>query len=105
MSKTEYTKWEPGTKLTERMDQIKVRGIRGKWHTLESKDWCPGGPTLWLLEEDDYGDEWPLTIVDDEGNLVLENCYNGWDDLEECTDEFIFTNNGIYRRVGFYLDV
>lgn len=101
----EYTNWKPGDKLTERMDRIRVRGISGEWHTLESKKLFDGGPTLWLLEEDDEGDNWPLAIVDDEGNLVLENAYNGWGDLDECIDDFVFRGNEIFRRVGFFLDV
>lgn len=105
MGETKYAKWEIGCRLTDHMDQIKVRGIRGKWHTLESREWYPGGPMLWLLEEDEEGDEWPFTIVDAAGNLVLENCYNGWDDLEECADEFVFTRDKVFRHVGFYFDV
>lgn len=103
--KTEYTKWEPDVPLADHTDQIKVRGIRGMWHTLEKKEWFPGGPTLWLLEEDDEGDNWPLTIVDDHGNLVLENCYNGWDDLDECIEDFVFVGDKVFRRVGSHLDV
>ena len=38
---------------------------------------------LFLLEHELYGDEAAGVIVDERGNLVLEDVYNGFGDLEE----------------------
>lgn len=41
------------------------------------------GPTAFLLEHDEYGDEAASVIVDQDGRLLLEDVYNGFDDLLE----------------------
>lgn len=43
----------------------------------------PTGPTGFLLEHDEYGDEAASVIVDQDGRLLLEDVYNGFDDLLE----------------------
>lgn len=65
-------------------DGIVVPGIDGTWHVVANS--LEFGPELFLLEEDNEGDNWPLTIVDRWGNLILENSYNGFGDLREAID-------------------
>ena len=36
---------------------------------------------IFLLESEQYGDETPSIIVDNELNVILDNVYNGFDDL------------------------
>lgn len=71
-------------KITEGMDNIQIPGHRGRWHTLESKVYH--GNTLWLLEEDTYGDEWPLLVVCENGDCLVDDGYDGWDSLDEAVD-------------------
>lgn len=61
----------------ENKSGIKVAGHRGTWYVIDEE----GG--LYLLEHETYGDEAACVIVDEEGNLIQEDVWNGFNDLEE----------------------
>lgn len=62
-------------------DNIRVKGHRGTWYVIDSK--VVNGRALHLLEHETYGDEAACIIVDDNLDIVMEDVYNGFDDLEE----------------------
>lgn len=71
------------SKLAKR-EGIKVESHRGTWYVIDEKDY--DGQTLYLLEHETYGDEAASIIIDDDGNLILEDVWNGWLDYEEAID-------------------
>lgn len=56
---------------------IKVKGHVGTWYVIDERD------GLYLLEHETYGDEAACVIIDGEGNLVMEDVWNGFDDYDE----------------------
>ena len=97
--------------LTEKSDHIQVPGLTGTWYVIDKNDGF--GPDLFLLEDEEYGDEASCCIVDRWGNLVWSGVYNSWDDLQEAVDDqvvmFVHHLNTItkksewkiYREVGW----
>ncbi len=80
--------------ITRDSDRIRVEGHRGTWHVIDegwfswTEDTSFGEAKttrahLFLLEHNTWGDEPPSVIVNQNGALVLEDVYNGFDDLEE----------------------
>lgn len=63
-------------------DNIKVPGHIGRWHVIDTKRDSKNN-MLYLLEHDDFGDTAPSIIVDEKCNIILEDVWNGWDDLHE----------------------
>lgn len=94
-------------KITEGMDNIKIAGHRGRWHALESKVYH--GHKLWLLEEDTEGDEWPLLVVCENGDCLVDDAWDGWDSLDEAIDggfvlfkeDDVTHDTNVYVRVGW----
>lgn len=71
------------SKLAKR-EGIKVEGHRGTWYVIDEAEY--EGRTLYLLEHETYGDEAASIIIDSDGEVVLEDVWNGWLDYEEATD-------------------
>lgn len=67
--------------ITRRSDHIRVAGHRGTWYVIDEME--ANGRRLFLLEHETYGDEAACVIVDEAGALVLEDVWNGFDDLED----------------------
>ena len=42
---------------------------------------------VYLLENEIYGDEVPCIIIDGDYNVILDNVYNGFDDLRYAIEE------------------
>lgn len=82
-----------GQEIRADSDHIRIAGHIGTWHVIDEAWYAltpdtPDGPaTLYahcfLLEHEKYGDEAPGLIVDQTGALLLDDVYNGFDDLEE----------------------
>lgn len=64
---------------------ISVKGHVGTWYSVDQKVFSLNGKNtiLLLLEHETYGDEAPCIIIDLKGNLILEDVWNGFDDLVE----------------------
>jgi len=62
-------------------DKIKIKGHKGTWYVID-KD-SINGKNYFLLEHEKYSDVTPNLIVDDTGELILDDVYNGFDDLIE----------------------
>lgn len=62
------------------IDYIEVEGYIGMWYTLDTK---VIDHTLYLqLESEVFGDEMPHLIVDHKGNVILDDVWNGFEDLD-----------------------
>lgn len=98
LSKMPLAEWAiakgpPGWRmLSGASDHIRVEGHTGTWYVIDEGDFVltpdeNGKPLticahLFLLEHEQYGDEAACVIVDDSGELILEDVWNGFDDLE-----------------------
>lgn len=63
------------------IDGIEIQGWIGTWYTINTQ---VTDHTLYLLlEHEEYGDETEHLIIDHTGELILDEVYNGFDDLDE----------------------
>lgn len=79
--------------ITRESEHIKVERHNGTWYVIDEgtfilpPDTLDGPQTihahLFLLEHEKYGDEAASVIVDETGRTVLEDVWNGFDDLED----------------------
>ena len=62
-------------------DNIKIQGHVGKWHVIDKKEhrW----KTVYLLEHNTYGDMDAGLIIDENLNVILDDVWNGFLDLDE----------------------
>jgi len=68
--------------ITQHSDNIKISGYRGKWHVIDSRAHSEYG-TIFLLEHEIRGEDVPALIVNVHGQVILEDVYNGFGDLED----------------------
>lgn len=61
-------------------DNIKVNGYRGRWYVIDETTWK--GEKVFLLEHELWGDETACLIVNEKLEVILEDVWNGFDDLE-----------------------
>lgn len=71
--------------LTRKSDNIEISTHRGSWYVIDETI-CKGEP-VFLLEHEEYGDEAASLIVDKHGNILVEDVFNGFDDLEYLEDD------------------
>lgn len=79
--------------ITRESEHIKVEGHVGTWYVIDEGSFIltpdtPDGPQtihvhLFLLEHEEYGDEAASVIVDEAGQLVMDDVWNGFEDLED----------------------
>ena len=60
---------------------IKIEGYKGTWYTIEEGYHL--GNKVYLLESETYGDETACIIVNNQGRVILDDVWNGFEDLEE----------------------
>lgn len=60
--------------------KIKIAGHIGTWSAIEEVIYK--GKTIYLMEHDFYGDEAAMLIIDEDNNIVADEIWNGFDDLE-----------------------
>lgn len=60
---------------------IKVEGHVGTWYVIDEKEY--NGETLYLLEHEQYGDMAANVIINADGDLILEDVWNGFLDYDE----------------------
>ena len=70
--------------ITEGSSNIEVEGHIGTWYVIDTK--VIDGTKYFLLEHEEHGDIAPCVIIDSDANLVLEDVWNGFDDLKEHFD-------------------
>lgn len=72
--------------IKENSENIRIDDYKGSWYVIDkmnlynfNRDFAV---TLYLLESEQYGDEWPCLITTKFGNVVADDIYNGFDDLQ-----------------------
>lgn len=61
-------------------DGIQVDGHYGTWYTIDHE--VRDGKLYYLCEHEEYGDETACVIIDLDGNLIMDEVWNGFDDLD-----------------------
>lgn len=59
---------------------IKVEGHRGTWYVID--EGYHNGRKVYLLEHETHGDEAASVIIDSKGKLLLEDVWNGLEELD-----------------------
>lgn len=73
-------------------DQIAVEGHIGTWYAIDETE--VGGEKFFLLEHEEYGDEAACVAVNEQGKLVAENLWNGFDeDFQDAIKEYFAEKN------------
>lgn len=67
--------------ITEDGYNIEVDGHIGTWYVIDTE--VVDGTKYFLLEHEEHGDEAACVIVNSDGKLVLDDVWNGFDDLKE----------------------
>lgn len=67
-------------KVTRKSEHLKLSAHVGTWYVVDESIYK--GRKVFLVEHEQYGDEAPCLIVDEDMNIVLEGVYNGFDDLK-----------------------
>lgn len=65
----------------ENRDGIVLEGYEGTWYVIDEA--YIGGQELYLLESEQEGDELPGIIVDEDLHVIMDDAWNGFDDLDE----------------------
>lgn len=79
--------FRPQTFIDRNSEGIAIAGHRGTWHTIDSTR--IDGQDYFLMEHDTYGDEAASIIVNTTGTMILDDVYNGFDDLRDMLDNGI----------------
>lgn len=73
-------------------DQIAVEGHIGTWYAIDETE--VGGEKFFLLEHEEYGDEAACIAVNEQGKLVAEDLWNGFDeDFQDAVKEYFAEKN------------
>ena len=73
-------------------DQIAVEGHVGTWYAIDETE--VGGEKFFLLEHEEYGDEAACVAVNEQGKLVAEDLWNGFDeDFQDVVKEYFAEKN------------
>ena len=73
-------------------DQIAVEGHAGTWYAIDETE--VGGEKFFLLEHEEYGDEAACVAVNEQGKLVAEDLWNGFDeDFQDAVKEYFAEKN------------
>ena len=65
-------------KINRLSENIEFPGWWGTWYTLETAFTSRG--KLYLMEHEQYGEDTEHLIVDHEGNIVMDDVWNGFED-------------------------
>ena len=67
--------------MTMQKDNIKIKGYRGTWYVIDEQLTRFG--YAYLLEHEQYGDEAACLIVNKNLDVILDDVWNGFDDLDD----------------------
>ena len=73
------------TLVHNKSEHVKVKGHIGRWSTIDSKTYTEddgSAKTYHLMEHETYGDEAAMLVLDSDGTVVLDDVWNGFDDLD-----------------------
>ena len=77
--------------ITGDSSNIEVEGHFGTWYVIDTDK--INDTAYFLLEHEEHGDEAACVIVDSDGELVLDDVWNGFDDLKEYFDSHLSVAN------------
>lgn len=60
---------------------LKIEGYTNKWSAIDETVYL--GKKLYLMENCTYGDETQCLIVDGQNKVILDDVWNGFNDLEQ----------------------
>lgn len=69
----------------KKQDNIKIEGYKGTWYVVDKTIY--NGKRYYLLESEIWGDEAPCLIIDEKGNVILDEVWNGFGDLYEAFED------------------
>lgn len=76
---------------------ITVEGHIGTWYAIDETE--VGGEKFFLLEHEEYGDEAACVAVNEQGKLVAENLWNGFDeDFQDAVKEYFAEKNPVFSK-------
>ena len=75
-----------GKPITHRTDRIKVDGHFGTWYVIDETENPKTFEPIFLLEHEVYGDEAAHIVVNESGNVLCHETYNGFDDYFDDLD-------------------
>lgn len=64
-----------------KIEKLKIAGHSGTWYEIDRA--TINGKKLYLMESEQWGDEAPSIIMDDQHNVILDDVRNGFDDYRE----------------------
>ena len=70
--------------ITENSDEIIIDGYEGTWYVVDTE--TVDGKELFLLENEEYGDETFGIIIDKDRNVLVDEAWNGFSDYHEKYD-------------------
>jgi hypothetical protein len=65
----------------EKREGIVINGHNGTWYVIDEKETVPYG-MVYLLEHEVYGDMSPCLIVDANLKVLVDDVYNGLEELD-----------------------
>ena len=78
-------------------DNITVEGHVGTWYAIDETE--VGGEKFFLLEHEEYGDEAACVAVNEQGKLVAEDLWNGFDeDFQDAVKEYFAEKNPAFQK-------
>lgn len=69
-------------------NNIKIKGHIGTWYIVATHQTLIG--EVHLLEHEEYGEEAPWLCINSKGELILDNIWNGIEDVHEYLEEVSF---------------
>ena len=58
---------------------LKIKGHIGTWYVIDESHYK--GKKVFLLESENFGDDAPCLIIDNDCNLIMQDVFNGFDEL------------------------
>ena len=78
-------------------DNITVEGHVGTWYAIDETE--VNGEKFFLLEHEEYGDEAACVAVNEQGKLVAEDLWNGFDeDFQDAVKEYFAEKNPTFQK-------
>ena len=62
-------------------ENIRIEGYIGTWHVIDETFWH--SRKVYLLEQDTYGDMTASLIINKDKQVILDDVWNGFSDLEK----------------------
>ena len=83
--------------ITADSDELVIDGYEGTWYVVDTE--TVDGKEIFLLENEDYGDETFGIIIDKDRNVLVDEAWNGFADYHEKYDN-ISTEKKLANKVG-----